>query len=87
MQQVLLNLAIIRAFIYGVAIGALCSCEELDKKLESSESYDVTCYSGDTIIFHGYANRVSVDGTTWFIREKDTHKYIRVSGNCLIIRE
>lgn len=87
MKQVLLQFAIVRAFIYGVVIGALCSCETLEKKL-NSDSYDVTCYSADTIIYHGYAEgRLSQDGTSWYFIEAKTGKYIRVSGNCLIIRE
>jgi hypothetical protein len=86
MERVLLKFAIVRALIYGFAIGALCSCEELDKKLQD-DSFDVTCYSGDTIIFHGYATRVYVSGTTWGMWEVNTKKSIRVTGNCVVIRE
>lgn len=64
----------------------LFSCDAVNKKLQ--ESYDVTCYSADTIIYHGYAEgRIAQDGPVWYFREAKTGKYIRVSGNCLIIRE
>lgn len=65
---------------------ALSACDAIDKKL--SESYDVTCYSADTIIYHGYAEgRIAQDGPVWYFKEAKTGKFIRVSGNCLIIRE
>lgn len=32
---------------------SLTACDAIDKKLHE-ESYDVTCYSGDTLIYHGY---------------------------------
>lgn len=68
---------------------ALDSCTCIDGKLVvREESYDVTCYSADTIIYHGYAEgRIAQDGPVWYFREAKTGKYIRVSGNCLVIRE
>ncbi len=65
---------------------ALSACDAIDKKL--SESYDITCYSADMLMYHGYSEgRVVQHETTWYFTEAKTGKYIRVSGNCLIIRE
>ena len=64
----------------------LFSCDAVNEKLK--ESYDVTCYSADTIIYHGYSEgQVVLHETTWYFTEAKTGKRLRVSGNCLIVQE
>lgn len=55
-------------------------------KVEGPESvtYTVTCFSGGTKIYEGTASYVSWDDVGYIIKETDSQKTVRLSGNCVI---
>lgn len=58
----------------------LCGCSEQERT-----TADITCYSGEAVIYRGYAlGRVNVsDGATRF-NDVDGKRH-KISGNCVVV--
>jgi hypothetical protein len=77
-----------KLFIGALILFTGCTDAEFSKFSQLGSSQEITCYSGDQIIYHGYSTgKVSAEsgGSGHFFEEKGTGKLVEILGNCIIM--
>lgn len=83
--QVVGGLTSLVIFAFVLAIVGLTACTDASRA--SGSSADVTCYSGGQVIYKGKSTGrfLLQQSDGWEFQEAGTGKFVRVSGDCVVI--
>lgn len=74
--------------LFGLLLLAGCTDATWKNYSTLGSSGEVTCYSGTLMIYHGTSTgkiQTVQNSDGWEFEDAATHKFVRVSGSCLIV--